>query len=249
MSFAVNHLIGFGGSVKETPATISGLYLWHRADTGLFKDSSFTDPVTADGDTVGGWLDKSGNGRHWSQGTTSAEPTYKTGIVNGKPVLRFDGTDDAFGTGPDFSAMTGAEVFIVVKGDSDPSSANGLWSFGTDAASTHYPFSDGIIYDACFTTARKTVGNPTPALTSFRLYNVVSVSGEWTAFLDGTQLYTTATNTVAGAAAPRLGRGTNSGSYFDGDIAELIIYSAKLGATNKSAVKSYIATRYGLTIA
>lgn len=240
-------MLSKGGAASDIPTT--SLYLWHRSDYGLYKDSALTDPVTADADTVGGWVDKSGNGRNWTQATSASEPTYKTAIVNSLPVLRFDGSDDFF-DGPNISALTAAEVFIVVKCDADPSSANGLWRLGNDASlNTHFPFSDGTLYDTCMTNARKNTGNPTPSLASWRLYNVVSTSSEWTNFIDGTQFYTTATNTVGGNTATRLGRSQDSGTYFDGDIAELIIYSAKLGTTDKDAVESYVATRYGLTIA
>lgn len=44
----------------------------------MFQDSSGTTPVTADGDLVGYVIDKSGNGYHVSQSTTSKRPTYRT---------------------------------------------------------------------------------------------------------------------------------------------------------------------------
>lgn len=240
-------MLSKGGAASDIPTT--SLYLWHRADSGLYTDSALTTPVASDADPIGGWVDQSGNSRNWTQGTSGARPTYKTSIVNGQPVVRFDGTDDFFG-GPNLSGLTAAEVFVVVKCNADPSSANGLWLLGSDASqNTHFPFSDGTLYDTCMTTARKNTGNPTPSLASFRLYNVVSTSSEWTSFIDGTQFYTTGTNTVGGNSATRLGRPLDTGSYFGGDIAELIIYSAKLSAGDKTDVEAYIASRYGLTIA
>lgn len=56
----------------------------------LFQDSAGTIPVTADGDPVGLILDKSGNGNHAIQATTSYKPVYRTnGSMN---WLEFDGT-------------------------------------------------------------------------------------------------------------------------------------------------------------
>ncbi len=73
------------GSRAFSPSDIAGLAGWWKADaiSGL-----------ADGDPVASWLDSSGNGRTFSQATAAKKPTFKTGIVNGMPVVRFDGVDD-----------------------------------------------------------------------------------------------------------------------------------------------------------
>lgn len=62
----------------------SGMILHLRASeiTGL-----------ADGDPVSTWSDLSG-AAHDATASGSARPLYKTNIVNGKAVVRFDGTDD-----------------------------------------------------------------------------------------------------------------------------------------------------------
>ena len=89
-------------------------------------------------------------------------------------------------------------------------------------------------------------GDPTPALTTWRLYNVVSTSSEWTSYIDGIQHFTTGTNTVAFTATTKLG--AYDVNTMDGDIAEVIIYSAKLSSPDWVQTKAYIATKYGLTI-
>ncbi len=40
-----------------------------------------------------------------------------------------------------------------------------------------------------------------------------------------------------------------AGQFLTGDFAEIIIYNAKLSGGNKTSVKTYISTKYGLTIA
>jgi hypothetical protein len=59
----------------------------------LFQDSAGTTPVTASGQPVGKMLDKSGNGNHATQATSSKRPTYTEG--GGLSGLAFDGVDDA----------------------------------------------------------------------------------------------------------------------------------------------------------
>ena len=63
------------------PRSISGLYAWYDA-----ADSA---AVTLNGSTVSEWRDKSGGGRHVSQGTAGSQPTYTTAGQNGKNCLTF----------------------------------------------------------------------------------------------------------------------------------------------------------------
>jgi hypothetical protein len=243
------------GSAAFTPTSITGLALWLDASdlTTLWQDSGRTTPVAANSDPVGAWDDKSGNARHFTQATSSKRVSYLTNLVNGLPALDDDGGDDAL-EGPNaFTGLTAAEVFVVVKVDNDPggpsADPNDLWQFGTHAAATHYPYSDSNVYDGFGSDTRKSTGNPTLALTSWRLYNVVTTSSEWTSFIDGTQHYTTATNTVAFPTLPRLFWHSATATGLVGNIAELILYNAKLGTTDKDSVESYIASKYALTIA
>jgi hypothetical protein len=48
----------------------------------------------ANADPVATWTDSSGNANSLSQATAGKRPTYRTNVINSKPVVRFDGTDD-----------------------------------------------------------------------------------------------------------------------------------------------------------
>lgn len=231
------------GTAVFSPLSLSP-ELWLRFDDyGLADDAAI---ATA--------TDLSGNGNDFTQGTADSRPTFKTNIVNGHGVARFDGTADHL-AGPDFSSLTAGEIFVIVKIDTDPPAAEaqtGLWHFGDDAVSPngHFPFTDGAIYEGFGTDTRKTVGDPTPSLaTAFRLYNVVSASGSFAAFLDGTEIFSTGTNTVAFDSAPHIGKSDASLHFLDGDIAEIILFSSPLSAGDKTLLKDYFADRYALTIA
>lgn len=70
-----------------TPTSISGLALW--------LDASDASSVTLDGsNNVSQWNDKSGNGKHATQATTTKRPSYQTAVQNGLNACRYDGTDD-----------------------------------------------------------------------------------------------------------------------------------------------------------
>ena len=46
------------------------------AETTMYQDSSFTTPVTSNGDVVGGVRDESGNDNDFIQGTAANKPTW-----------------------------------------------------------------------------------------------------------------------------------------------------------------------------
>lgn len=58
----------------------------------LFQDSAGTMPITAPGQPVGRMLDKSGNGHHAVQSSSTARPVYRS--ANGQHWLEYDGVDD-----------------------------------------------------------------------------------------------------------------------------------------------------------
>ncbi len=64
--------------------------------TTMFQDRAGTTPVTADGQTVGKILDKSGRGNHATAPSDAARPLYKTDGTYS--WLQFDGVDDALVT-------------------------------------------------------------------------------------------------------------------------------------------------------
>ncbi|MCA1590977.1 MAG: hypothetical protein LC734_11470, partial [Acidobacteria bacterium] len=106
-SFAATFPFSYWKTVASgfSPASISGLQLWLKADAlaGL-----------ADGTAVSSWTDSSGNGRAAAQASGTLQPLYKTAIVNSLPVVRFDGSNDFLRTG-NFTVNQPITVFAVVK--------------------------------------------------------------------------------------------------------------------------------------
>ena len=124
---------------------------------------------------------------------------------------------------------------------------NSLWCFGTSGESVLYPYTSGDIYDDWGSTTRQNSGNPTVDLGTWHLYNVVSTSAEWTSFINNVLHYTTATNTVAFTTLPGVGRDTTT-QCFPGDIAEVVMYSAKCSAPDKLQTVTYLSDKYALGI-
>jgi hypothetical protein len=72
---------GGGGGLSDSPDNYANLKGWWKADA--YSGS--------DGDLVSTWLDSSGNSNDATASST-ARPTYKTGIYNSKACMRFNGT-------------------------------------------------------------------------------------------------------------------------------------------------------------
>jgi len=80
------------------------------AGANLVLDARYITGLS-DGDLVGTWADRSGNGNDVTS-SGGNRPTYKVAIQGGQPVLRFDGSDDrllntaiSFGTSYTISAV------------------------------------------------------------------------------------------------------------------------------------------------
>lgn len=102
---------------RFNPKSIAGLYAWF--------DASQAASVTLNGSTVSEWRDLSGAGRHLSNATASAQPTYTTAGQNGKNCLTFS----ASGAGKRLVAAAAADWSFLHDGTS-------LWSIFLVASST-----------------------------------------------------------------------------------------------------------------
>ncbi len=247
MNLALRLGAGAAAGSSFTPTDLANLALWLDADDA----SSFT---YSSGVVVSQWNDKSGNSRHFTQGTVGSQPS-RSGTQNGRSTVVFDGTDDFLGR-TSFMSGTVATMFAVVKVDADPpatSAKTGNWYFSdaTGAAgASSFPWTNGSI-DDCFGLGsaggnRKDVGNPSTSLAQFNVYGVtVSQSVQWTAHLNGTQLFTTSTSTLVGWSASDHTIGKNPiPRYLDGEIAEFIIYTSALGTTDRQSVEAYLKAKW-----
>lgn len=85
------------GGGAQAPDMFGNLTLWVDAtDVTTLYDASGGSQLTTDAQTAGMVLSKGSINRGLFQGSSTAEPAYRTGIVNGNSVLRFDNSDDNF---------------------------------------------------------------------------------------------------------------------------------------------------------
>ena len=80
-----------------TPALPTGggqlPHTWLHTGAGLWQDVAKTVPAVGDGDLVYTWTNQGSDVSDFVQANAGSRPTLKTPILNGTPVLRYDGGD------------------------------------------------------------------------------------------------------------------------------------------------------------
>lgn len=98
---------------KHIFSRIPGLKLWLSAQTTrtLFQDTGGSTPVASNTDPTKLWRDLSGNSNDATASSDAKRPTYTSSIINSRPALYFDASDDNMST-PSMTLTTGC-IFVV----------------------------------------------------------------------------------------------------------------------------------------
>lgn len=213
--------------------------------------------TTTDGASVASWTDQSETGTVYAQATAANQPTYHTNVLNGLPVLRFDGTNDVLVAPGVVSALNSSavSVFLVCKkngGTADicPAIANTdgtqggfLLMLGTNSTNMNLDYGTGSAIT--FLTDPSGVGTGWNLFTG--ICNPAASSTKEILRRNGSQVATANNPYVAQSTmAPNVGGLTFASAYFNGDIAEILIYDVALDSDQIAAVESYLTTKWGL---
>lgn len=245
-------ITGSGGDFPNPEA-------WFRGDaiTGL-----------ADTNPVSSWIDSSGNGNHAVQATGLDQPLYRTNIVNGLPVVRFDGVSD-FLESP-YSASDDPNtihqtIFTVFRTNNAGTIQMIVWQ-GSGSANgwgpefeIHSNIGNGLLaVNFVGAAVGGQNGEPgsvisftdttnfhilTTIFTNLRTIPIVSVS------LDGGAFVTTSSNggdEIQGwIGSTRIGRPGVATRFFTGDIAEVLIFDSDM-TEETDRVISYLKMKYNI---
>jgi fibronectin-binding autotransporter adhesin len=224
------------GVLKTSGLPFPGMGVWLDAADA----ASITKDVT---NHISQWNDRSGNARHFSQTTGSAQPVYTAGALNGLPVVRMDGVDDRLTLN---SATNPRTVFFV--------NVPAPFAFipGTNFLNGIYgnsnPGDKGIRMDSSTTWADPGDGND-------------YTNGGGTLFINGVAGRTFTSSVAHVLTAQRGGsfggayNNTHLGWYYDtarvynGDIAEVLVYESVLNNAQQQAVEAYLMSKWGLGVA
>ena len=226
-------------AVSFVPTDISGCKLW--------LDASDTATISDTGGLVDTWSDKSGQSNNFT-GSGTQRPTTSSVTINSLNALEFmfaaGSTGDYMTAGSNFaSGFTAGTIFLVVKSTVSASQAITYFQCGSNTSPFH-PFGNGLFYESFGSTVRRDAINVSAfTLTNAHVYSVAAASNDWAAYINGTSISSTGTNTVSFAVTPTLGSGPNG--YGGMNFGEVLIYNSKLSSGDQSTVKSYLATKWG----
>lgn len=209
-----------------------------------------------DGDAVATWTNLQGTAaRNFRQTVLANRPILKKTIINGHAVVRFDGVTDYMDTTGFNVGSNEADLYVVIKADADPAASPATSGWGYILTSSNpslhsalYPSTTGDIYESFRRNFSRINFNPTPALTSFRLYSVHAGTNKYTCRIDTVTVFNSASAYTLDATtgAFQLGKSASGTSFFDGDIAELRIYIGKLTDAQRDTLTSFLDDYYDL---
>lgn len=237
------------------------LQLWLDAN----QTSAYTDTEclteAADTNTVACWKDKSGNGNNFLQSTAGSRPVYNLSTIATKPVITFNGSSQYLEI-PYNASLNDTEYTIMSVVEVNGGSGSYRSPFTTRDASPNQGY---IIYATSSNdweiwtgTSGTWGGISNPGAPAVELATPVMIVGTSTANaqavrVDGAQVGTSSVSYDANSQWPsRLGAGateeTTPAVYFNGDIAETIIYNRALTTTEISNMEEYLSQKWGITI-
>jgi hypothetical protein len=243
-----------GPSARPSPTpflttTVSGLRLWLKGD-GITP--------LADGSALATWPDSSGLGND-AVGVGGTQPTYKTGIANNWPVVRFSGAQYLSSPVVAATGNAGRTVIAVVTNTTVTNVAveyNHVLHFGaySPVAGTE-DISYGLVVGCNSGQAGgQNMGNhynldghssTFPAIAGTMLIENSYDLGIDTFYYNGNSggfkavtLNTSSSGVVIGA------RVDHAQEFLTGDIAEILIYSPAISASDRGVVENYLAYKY-----
>src|ERR1043166_4226832 len=209
------------------------------------------------------WHDASGKARHASQRVKESRPQLRRS--SGSFFVRFDGKNDFLSAGLSSAVLDEATVFIFAAPRSNPGGFRGFLSWNAlgkndyqsgfnldlgSAASTNWNFAN--IEGAGVPGERNLLKNPAP----FSHFHTLTVALQ----RDRVRFYIDSAEQPGRSRKPSslimdeltLGARFNDGAggipaingYFDGDIAEILVFGRVLADSERKQVEDYFSTKY-----
>ncbi len=236
------------------------LALWLRSDLGV---------STSNGTLITGWNDLSPKSNNVGIAPGISQPSLVNNAVNGLPAIRFDGTNDFLTSSKNLDVRNGPSIFIVAKNavrkdvnafikiSATHTQVNSHMDFYWQAGSSG---NGNLVY------AANRPASGFGGLAKARIYpNVGTVNTYYLAscvvpsnidasgYFNGDSLINSTDNGTGvflaqGTDRAQIGVLPPTGSFLNGDIAEMIVYNRPLSQTERIQVETYLANRYNLPL-
>ena len=216
--------------------------LWLRAE-----DLTAT---LGDGDAVTTWTDKMGS-YNATQSTADNKPTLQTSEINGKAVVRFDGSNDHLDATRPISGTSSFTVFTVRK-NVGGSGGKTTFSWGSDSTTGGYDHHYGSSKWGASWGSSNSIVYPTQTedTTNFYIINSMyngSYHSIWKNGVLGSTASKSNSNFTSGTMV--IGDWINGNNAWSGDMAEIIIFNRALSDAERNQVEKSLSAYYGITLA
>jgi hypothetical protein len=204
------------------PAALSGLRLWLRSDAGISRE----------GAVVTQWLDQSDAGNHVNVAASQQSyrlPAMATDGDSVMPVVRFDGTHDHLQLST--RATDYQTVFWVLR---NSATANHRAPMGDASAHVFLSEQDRRIWYS---------SNPTAVTSGKTQLNGQMVTGTVAKYPDANGPMAILSLVANGTVASQF-VGYGNGFYWQGDIAEVVVYNRALSDVEVKNVSTYLAKKF-----
>jgi hypothetical protein len=265
--FLVFLMLGLTALKAQSPGHVSAnISFWVEAGKGA-NNVNLTNTAATNGQTIDGWRDQSGNSRDATQATAALKPVFKNAAatnINSNPVVNFVAANsNSMGMAANGCLPIGNTKYsvyaVLLAGTSGTGSPGKFLSSGnctgtqdeylsfdvrpTNTIDNSWNQDDLISGNGAFTAN-------IPFLASF-FYNTAAGGTRYN-FVNAVAQGTLAGNSRANANVSN-GLGCQfscPNEFFDGNIAEIITYSAvyQNGTASRNEIESYLGIKYGLTL-
>ena len=241
--------------------SIKDLSVWYESSL----DKSFIDSEESDGTPITTWFDNNIQSSYkvdFKQPTLANQPKFSEGIINNLPAVRFDGTDDFMIASQVGISGKGLTVFMVGQRSAFPggyqagltglATSVGHWDdcLGGGSFILFADYNSSIATCSNVATYYGTIAHPGNSVPF--VYDIVMTSTTSNMFINGAS----ASNTTASfsflfdvlRAGCRYNSSSNNTAFYNGYIAEIIIYSRALNAEERKAVEGYLSKKYAIKV-
>jgi len=169
----------------------------------------------------------------WIQNTAGGQPDLTSvGGINGKRTIRFGGDvagESMTGGGAMNADLTDRAFIIqVIRSGAEPQAAGdqGTDDYSGNSQQNYWRDVDKNVYCNIFSTTRHALGKVPTNFAKAHVREIYSIDGEYTVWVNGVQVYTTAANTFSNPLTTAVW-GESNGKNFLGDFGETIILTSK----------------------
>lgn len=234
-------------------SSMKSLVLWLET----VSEKSFDDNETEESSAVSTWyeINPTSNGNQILTQTGSERPTYVSKCINFLPCLRFDGTDDTFPFNGNILVGTDYTIFVL---EQRRSSGSRMFMGGSSLTlntnlQLGYRNDTTYIFDQLSNDTSSSVAAYTKPIPRIHSYVKSSSDGKFH-YVNG--ILETSTDSGSGNPTDHLVSFANAaigsyfagGEFFNGDIAEIIIFNSVLKTKDRLDVEKYLGKKWSVSV-